>query len=103
MMQSRRREHGSSGELAVFGATSYFVGLPPAPNDDCRPSSATEPSFADRLYFQAKVVQRDTTRMPTEDNSFRSPHHQQPGVHDHAERHATNTQLQVVAAKRLPS
>ncbi|OEL34815.1 hypothetical protein BAE44_0004166 [Dichanthelium oligosanthes] len=27
MMQSRR-QHGSSGELDVFGATSYFVGLP---------------------------------------------------------------------------
>jgi hypothetical protein len=101
MMQSRRREHGGSGELDVFGATSYFAGLPPAPDDDCRrPSSATEPS-ADRLYFQAKVVQRDTTRMTTEDNSFRSPHQQQqPGLHDHAERHATNKQLQVVAAKR---
>ena len=34
MMQRRRRQHGSSGELDVFGATSYFAGLP----DYCPPS-----------------------------------------------------------------
>jgi hypothetical protein len=107
MMQSRQREHGSSGELDVFGATSYFAGLPPpAPDDaDCRrPSSATTEPSADRLYFQAtKVVVHPDTRTKTmEDNSFRGPHQQQqqPGLHGHADRHDTNKQLQVVAAKR---
>ncbi|KAJ1296707.1 hypothetical protein BS78_01G322800 [Paspalum vaginatum] len=38
MMQSRR-EHGSSGELDVFGATSYFAGLALADDDACRRSS----------------------------------------------------------------
>lgn len=109
MMQSRRREHGSSGELDVFGATSYFAGchLPAPDDDDCRPSSATEPS-ADRLYFrQAAKVQRDTRTRTMEDNNFRSPQQQQQqqqlGLHDHAERHVTNKQLQVVAAKRQTS
>ncbi|RLN16500.1 uncharacterized protein C2845_PM02G23380 [Panicum miliaceum] len=55
-MQTRRR-HGSSGELDVFGATSYFAGLP----DYCRCPSGP----ADRrlmIQFQADQV-TDGTRM----------------------------------------
>ncbi|PAN49165.1 hypothetical protein PAHAL_9G430800 [Panicum hallii] len=55
-MQTRRR-HGSSGELDVFGATSYFAGLP----DYCRRPSGP----ADRrlmIQFQADQV-TDGTKM----------------------------------------
>lgn len=103
MMQSRRPEHGSSGELDVFGATSYFAGLP-AGGDHCRrPSSVTE-----ELCFQANnKVELDTTRSVTRHGP---PQHRRAGWHDdHAssERHATDKllQLQVVVAanKRRPS
>lgn len=104
MMQSRRREHGSSGELDVFGATSYFAGLPAPGGDHCRrPSSVTE-----ELCFQANnKVELDTTRSVTRHGP---PQHRRAGWHDdHAssERHATDKllQLQVVVAanKRRPS
>ncbi|KAG2551280.1 hypothetical protein PVAP13_9KG388200 [Panicum virgatum] len=82
MMQRQRRQHGSSGELDVFGATSYFAGLP----DYCPPPSG--PAADRRLMIQFLAANNnqvtDGTRTMMEDEQLGGLHgdegHTQLGV-----------------------
>lgn len=75
-MQSRRWQHGSSGELDVFGATRYFAGRA----DGC--ATVAQPAAAERLTDQANVAIHDK-RMA---HNFRGQDDEHLGVHDR--RHA---------------
>jgi len=61
MTMQRRRQHGSSGELDVFGATSYFAAGLPA--DYCRPSGPADRRLMIQFHAANNQVTADDTRM----------------------------------------
>ncbi|CAN6324919.1 unnamed protein product [Urochloa humidicola] len=57
-MMQRRRQHGSSGELDVFGATSYFAGgLPDFPTDEPAVRQLIQESF--KVRHVTRIIEDD--------------------------------------------